>query len=257
MKSFISFAWSVAFISLVFYGFYHFWGDSAGLSALDCIIGLLSIIWLLFIVTVPWNAYFKAKEILNEAAISKRKDIIIIEENLDYVKRVIKTALTVSIALHIISALVLYYIARSGISITGYYAAIVTLLFTFLRPAIRFYEYLQHKLNTIRQEFRYPREDINTLLEDITQIKQDIQFILAELSTKKGDDSWRNSLDNYCQHNDKLLNDIQHKLSAQQSQLENEVQKLTDSHNSLVTRMVDNAQVLESIKVIGRFFKGL
>jgi len=183
--------------------------------------------------------------------------IIIIEENLDYVKRVIKTALTVSIALHLISALVLYYIARSGISITGYYAAIVTLLFTFLRPAIRFYEYLQHKLNTIRQEFRYPREDINTLLEDITQIKQELQFILAELSTKKGDDSWRNSLDNYCQHNDKLLNDIQHKLSAQQSQLENEVQKLTDSHNSLVTRMVDNAQVLESIKVIGRFFKGL
>lgn len=257
MKNFIAFALSVAFIALAFYGLYHFWGGSAGLATVDWIIGLLSLIWLLFIVTVPWNAYFKAKEILDEAAISKRKDILVIDESLDYVKKVAKISLAVSISLHLVSALVLYYIAYAGVSVTGYYAAILTILFTFLRPSIRFYEYLQRKLNAIKQEFRYPREDINTLLEDINQIKQDVNYILAELSSREGEASWRNTITHYCENNDQQLAEIQDKIAANEALLTEEVKKLADSHNSLVTRMIDNAQVLESIKVIGRFFKGL
>ena len=257
MKNFIAFALSVAFIALTFYGLYHFWNGSSGLATVDWIIGLLSLIWLLFIVTVPWNAYFKAKEILDEAAISKRKDILVIDESLDYVKKVAKISLTISISLHIISALVLYYIAYSGVSVTGYYAAILTILFTFLRPSVRFYEYLQRKLNAIKQEFRYPREDINTLLEDISQIKQDMEYILSELSTKEGDVSWRNAITDYCNTNDNLLSEIQTRITENEAHLAEEVKKLTDSHNALVTRIIDNAQVLESIKVIGRFFKGL
>ncbi len=257
MKNFMVFAWSIGLISLIFYGLYRFFGDAFGLATLDWIIGLCSVIWLLFIITVPWNAYFKAREILDEAAISKRKDILVIEESLHYVKKVVKTSLTISIALHIISALVLYYIASSGISITGYYAAIVTLLFTFLRPAIRFYDYLQHKLNAIREEFRYPREDINTLLNDIAKIQQDMQFVLAQLSTEKGDDSWRNSLTRYCKKNDQSLQAIELALAEQKAQLAQEVNKLTEAHSNLVTKMVDNAQVLESVRVIARFFKGI
>ena len=257
MKNFIFFAISVAFIALAFYGLYQFWGGTTQLATADWIIGLFSLIWLLFIVTVPWNAHFKAKEILDEAAISKRKDILVIDESMDYVKKVARISLTVSISLHLISALVLYFIAYSGVSVTGYYAAILTILFTFLRPSIRFYEYLQRKLNAIKQEFRYPREDINTLLEDISKIKQDVDYILAELSTKEGDVSWRNAMTDYCNTSDNLLIEMQNKLAQNEARLTEEVQKLSDSHNSLVTRMTDNAQVLESVKVIGRFLKGL
>lgn len=257
MKNFVSFALSAAFIALSFYGLHHFWGGSTGLATVDWVIGFLSLIWLLFIVTVPWNAYFKAKEILDDAAVSKRKDILVIDESLDYVKKVAKISLSVSVALHIISALVLYCIAYAGVSVTGYYAALLTILFTFLRPSIRFYEYLQRKLNAIKQEFRYPREDINTLLEDITKIKQDMASILAELSAEEGNPSWRNTLTHYCNVNDGRLDEIQNKIAANESLLAEEVKKLSDSHAALVTRMIDNAQVLESIKVIGRFFKGL
>ncbi len=257
MSSFFSFLWSVFFISLVFYILYYFVGAAVGLATLDWIIALFSIIWLLFIVTVPWNAHFKAKEVLDEAAISKRKDILVVEESLQYVQKVVKISLAVSIILHILSALALYYIADSGISNTGYYAAWVTLLFTFLRPAIRFYKYLQKRLNAIREEFRYPREDINALLADIAQIKQDVQGILAELSTQEGESSWRNSMTAYCTANDERLTELENQLAKQKTALHSEVQKLHEAHNGLVTRMVDNAQVLESIKVIGRFFKGL
>jgi len=257
MNFFISFTVTVIFIGLIFYGLYYLVGGALGLATADWLIGFFSVLWLLFIVTVPWNAYFKAKEVLDEAAISKRNDILVIEESLLYVKKVTQVALIVSLGLHVISAAVLYYIASSGISVTGYYAAIVCLLFTFLRPAVRFYKYLQKRLNAIRQEFRYPREDINSLLEDITHIKQDVAFILAELSDKEGDTSWRNSISHYCQQTDKAVSEIQSTIAKNEAQLSHEVDKLTQSHNALVTRMVDNAQVLESIKVIGRFFKGL
>ncbi|HRG45531.1 MAG TPA: hypothetical protein PLG41_04990, partial [Leptospiraceae bacterium] len=42
---------------------------------MDWLVGSLSIIWMLFVVTIPWNAYFKAREIIYEAEISKLKNI--------------------------------------------------------------------------------------------------------------------------------------------------------------------------------------
>ncbi len=73
--------------------------------------------WLVAIVTVPWNVYFDAKEVASEAAISQDKGIPVDSKQLTYVNNVSRGALLIAIALHLFSALGLYELANMGISL--------------------------------------------------------------------------------------------------------------------------------------------
>jgi hypothetical protein len=113
---------------------------------IDWIIGASIFIWLIIIVTVPWNIYFQAKSVLDQANASRERGINVNERQIPYVRALRTRALILAIALHLISAIALYIFASSTIGTVGYIGAIAALLLTFLRPAISAYKYISQKL---------------------------------------------------------------------------------------------------------------
>ncbi|MGA0201243.1 MAG: hypothetical protein ACO3NK_19380, partial [Prochlorotrichaceae cyanobacterium] len=114
-----SFGLGIGLTALLVIVILHWLQIPAG-SLLDWFVGIASFYWLLAIVTIPWNIFFAAQEVLTEAQISREQGITMSEPQLQFAQRVKRWGLGVAISLHILSALGLYLLATSGISPVGY-----------------------------------------------------------------------------------------------------------------------------------------
>ncbi|TAE00908.1 MAG: hypothetical protein EAZ97_04665 [Bacteroidetes bacterium] len=282
MKNLVQYLTSATILCLLVYGLLKFFEIQAG-SMLDWGIGFSSLMWLIVVVTVPWDAYFRAKEVLDDAKISKRKDILVIEESLKEVKNIAKRALIVAISLHIISALGLYYIAASGMSHVGYVAAIAAVLLTFLRPAVNYYEYVKNYLFNIKSEFRYPREDVNELLAKVNEMVYKIEnlenLLEADIheDAKKGYVSWRlqlekkfkedadslekkfksdsQSFEMFKEKLEKTLKKLEDQISKNDLKQEQAVQNVREYSKMNLDKLTSDSKILDSVRELASFVK--
>jgi len=257
MKTVIQFFISASIFALLIFGVLHLLDREAG-QLIDWIIGLAIFLWLMVIVTVPWNAHFRAKEVLDDAEISKRKDILVVDDALAFTKRVAKRSLLVAISLHIVSALGLFFIApHMNVSEMGYLGALAALLLTVLRPSVRFYEYLNQKLSTIKQEFRYPREDMYELLNKVDDMTFRLETVEQDLSSDPKHNSWKNQVNKTC-------DDMQDKLHKQgtsikdlKTDLDAEFEAVRNEHQENLSKITSDSKVLDSVREIASFIKQL
>lgn len=255
MKSVIQFFVSVTIFTLVVFGILNLMDKEVG-ELMDWVIGLAIFLWLMVIVTVPWNAHFRAKEVLDDAEVSKRKEIHVVEEALDFTKRVAKRSLVVAISLHLISAIGLFFIAPLlSVSALGYLGALAALLLTVLRPSVRFYEYLNSKLSTIKQEFRYPREDMYELLNKVNEIDGRVTWIESELTEEPNKDSWRKQVNAHQAELSLQLNKQTHKLIDLKTAHEQEFEAVRTENQEKFAKITADSKVLDSVREIASFLK--
>ncbi len=256
MKTVLNFFVSVVVLALIAFGLLSFFQLPTG-ELIDWIVGFASFLWLIVIVTVPWNAHFKAKEVLDDAEISKRKDILVVDETLNFAKKIAKRSLIVAISLHIASAVALYLIAYFNISEVGAFAALAALLLTFLRPSVRFYEYLNQKLGNIKQEFRYPREDLHETLRKVEDLKFRLESIENDLSMEENVDSWKKRVnaDLILLHQESEKQET--KLSNLKEETSLEFAKVRAEQAEKFAKVTADSKVLDAVREIGNFVKQL
>lgn len=218
-------------------------------SLVDWVIGVASFWWLLAVVTIPWNIYFEAVTTLDEAKVSRQKEIPIDEKQLLYVGKVARLSLMGAIALHFISALGLYCVAAWGISAVGYVGAFAVLLLTVLRPAVRGYQFLALKLSKIREQIQYPREDIVELRGRV-KILEEQHKMLNELLAKAAEQQateWTEMRQNTAK--------LRAKLEELAAVNETEHQKLSREATGAIAQLSADSQVLNHVREIIRFWK--
>lgn len=252
-SKYIGFSISLGILAVIVGGIVQWLNIAAG-SLIDWLIGIASFWWLLVIITIPWNIYFDARETLTEARISQKKALKIDLKQLNYVHQVARWSIIGAIALHIISAVVLYLLAATGISNVGYVSSGLTLLLTILRPAIRGYQYLNARLLTIKREVKYPREDAIELRNRVKTLETGIKKIESLLDTKNP-----NSLISQLQQSSQ---DNRNQLARQQALLEEYKAKNTVEHEQLsreaknaVAQLSEDSQFLGQVREIIRFVK--
>jgi hypothetical protein len=218
-------------------------------NLIDWLIGIASFWWLLVIVTVPWNIYFDAQEVIAEAAISQEKNIPVDRKQVDYVKTVARWSIRLAIALHLLSGIGLYTLAATGISAVGYVSSGATLLLTALRPAIRAYQYLAVRLSMIRQQIKYPREDVVELRDCVSNLEANVAIIREKLDTEA----------NIQQQEVKITRQELARLKALLEKLEakNQVEHetLSQEAQNAIAQLTEDSQFLNHVREIIRFFK--
>jgi hypothetical protein len=251
----------IAFSLLVLasgFGLYKLMGSG---EFLDWLIGSLSLIWMFFVVTIPWNAYFKAKEILFEADLSKSKKIAVNSDNVEFAKKIAFRSFLISMLLHITSALVLFGIAHYEISKVGYYSAVLVLLLTLLRPSMRFYEYLQKRLEMIRSEIKFPRDDIETM-------KSKLDEVYNALDTNPDSFSWRLEIDSKIENLENQIQQIELDFKALSDKLDDNQRKfhkqiqydlevLKKENADTYSRIIENGEVTQSLTTLAKYLKKL
>jgi hypothetical protein len=223
-------------------------------NLVDWLIGIASFWWLLVIVTVPWNIYFESKEVVNEANISREKGIPFDEAKLSYVNKVTRWSVIIAIALHLISALVLYNLAKTGISPVGYVSSGAALLLTVLRPVIRGYQYIAMRLRMIREQIKYPREDVILLRNLVQSLEYQVKTINYQLNVEE-QDSWAHKQEKSIQNNRQEIARLQALLEQFKATNEVEHQKLSREARTAIAQITEDGQFLDHVREIIRFFK--
>jgi hypothetical protein len=253
MYGYFSFSFGFSFLLIVAFFILQWLNIPAG-NFIDWFIGLASFWWLLAIVTIPWNVYFDAQEVIAEGHISRQKNISFDERQLKYAHRVAYWSIIVAIALHILSALGLYWLAASGISAVGYVSSGATLLLTVLRPAIRGYQYLAQRLRAIREQITYPREDILELRSRFSIIENELKNLAVQLNPNnensfvvKQEQQWQELRRNY--------NQLRANLEHFQAVNEQEHDNINKNAKNAIAQLTEDSQFLEQVREIIRFFK--
>jgi hypothetical protein len=251
--NYIGFSIFLGLLMLLVFGILQWLQIPAG-NLVDWLIGVASFWWLLVIVTVPWNIYFDAQEVIAEAAISKEKKIPVNDKQLNYAKKVSRWSIRVAIALHLFSALGLYTLAAAGISAVGYLSSGATLLLTVLRPAIRAYQYIAGRLYAIRQQIKYPREDVLELRDRVNNLEINVKRVEEQLDLEnphslvtKQQREWQETRQELSRFK-ALLEQMQAKNAVEHEQLSKEAK-------SAIAQLTEDSQFLNHVREIIRFFK--
>ncbi|BFM39752.1 hypothetical protein [Synechocystis sp. LKSZ1] len=251
--SYVSFSVGTGLLALIAFFILQWLQIPAG-NLVDWLIGIASFWWLLAVVTIPWNIYFEAEAVKAEAATSREKNIPVDPNQLKYVRKVARWSLVAAITLHLLSALGLYYLASSGISAVGYVSAFATLLLTFLRPAVRFYQYLAIRLTMIRQEIQYPREDVLELRGRVNQLESTMQTLETQLDPEREDSLVAIQKSEW----ERLRREMaQLRANLEQFQASNDTahQRLAREAEAAIAQLTEDSQVLNHVREIIRFWK--
>ena len=251
--SFIGFSFGLGILVLLAFGVLQWWHVPAG-SFLDWVIAVAIFEWLLVIVTVPWNIHFEAKAVLDDAAISVQKGITVDEKQVKYAKVVAERSLIVAIALHLLSAVGLYTLAATGISAIGYISSGAALLLTFLRPAVRTYEYLAARLAMIRQELTHPREDIWELRNRFATLEQTVNR-LEEILDPEEPYSWIATQQRFQEETRQELARQTASVEELRATNENQHERLSKEARQAIAQLTTDGQFLDHVREIIRFFK--
>lgn len=231
-----------------------FWMQVPTGRFIDWVVSLVSFWWLLVIVTFPWNMYFRAKEVLAEAAKSSERKITVKPEDVAYTSHLVGRSLRLAIILHIASACGLYLLAASGLSSVGYIGAGAALLLTGLRPAVRAYEYVIRRLSLISEEIKYPREDVLTLRNRVTDLETKTKHIETELDPQV-ENSW-------AAMQGRQLDALKDEVTRVRVALENwrvvnqsEHEQLARDAEQGIAQLTKDSEFLDHVREIIRFFK--
>ena len=223
-------------------------------SVLDWLIGIASAWWLLFIVTVPWNIHFEARETITDAELSRKAEITVDSEDEEYAHKIARYSLILALALHVASSAALLSLSLAHITPVGYVASVAALLLTVVRPAHRLYEYIKQRLSEIRKQMKYPREDLNKLLSRIDELETLTEVLKEEIDPEK--------VDSWASHVEKRADSIESDMVA----VNDRIQKLDlinrEEHNRLeregekaIARISADGEFLDHVSEIIRFIK--
>jgi hypothetical protein len=220
----------------------------------DWVFGLLSFFWLMAVVTVPWNIYFKARDVLADAAPSRERGLPVDDRQVTYVSTLARRALWIAIGLHLFSALSLFLLAVFGVSQIGYIASVLALLLTGLRPAASAYEYLVARLRSIGQQWHYPHEDVIELRGKVTAMESMLEETRRDLDLTRPE-SLAARLTSQTDQLRQEIGQLTADLATLRAENENEHERLSREAKGAIAQLSTDSQFLEHVREILRFFK--
>ncbi len=219
---------------------------------LDWVIGLVVVGWLVLITTVPWNVYFRAREVLAEIALSQERGLAVPPERIRYSQLVARRSFILALALHLGSVLALWGVAQ--VTVVGYWGAGAALLLTGFRPTVRMYQFLLRQLGQIEQEVRYPREDVVALREQVQDLAHQIQNLGQKLD--EGDPTaWISTQQRLWESVRQETQRLASQQALAQAENQAEHQRLARETQQAIAQLSEDSRVLNHVRELIRFFK--
>ncbi|MFG1706380.1 hypothetical protein ACFLIM_24600 [Nonomuraea sp. M3C6] len=155
-------------------------------------LGAISLLWLLVILTVPWDLCFAARHVVHEIHVSREVGIEVAQRREDEARSIARRMLALAISGHVVSAAVIAVITYFSGAQVGYYLAGFYLLATCFRPIGAYTSHLRDRVGTLELEVRYPRVDVIALRDQVAALNatterlgQEVEQVAAELAAAR------------------------------------------------------------------------
>lgn len=197
--------------------------------------GGAALIWLVVLVTLPWNLHFRAREVLAEMRRSRDAGIRVADEHLAFAEKVKRWTLITSLGVHLLSAAVALGLAVFAGKTLGYPFAGFYLLSSLVRPAMAAIQQTRRRLENIAEDSRFPRDDV---------MKLRAQVEAHEAAVKRLDEALTEARE---QHDALVV-----RFDRQRGELEQKVGALARKFEESLDRLTDNRELISGIKAFLR-----
>lgn len=214
------------------------WRDVAPETLITWGAGGAALIWLVVLVTLPWNLHFHAREVLAEMQRSQGAGIKVTAEQLAFAERVKKWTLVTSLAVHVLSAGVALAVAVFADAKLGYPFAGFYLLSCLVRPMTAAVSQVRRRLNALAEDTRYPRDDVMKLRGQVERSVADVERIDETIKEMKE------------QHAAYVL-----LADKQRAELEGKLAAVTRKFEESLDRLTDNRELIAGIKAFLRMIR--
>lgn len=202
-------------------------------------LGAISLIWLIVLLTVPWNLYFAARRVGHEARASREREIEVPAGHEAEAAEIARRMLRVAIGGHAVSAAVIAVITYFSGAQVGYYFAGFYLLATFFRPAGAYFSHLRGRVRTLLEETRYPRQDVAALTARVDELTETARRLTEDV--------------------ERLRTGLEAARAAAETgdhDLERRITRLTRRFEETVDGLTDNQEIITGLKAFLRLVRG-
>lgn len=214
------------------------WQGFAPAELLTWAAGGAALIWLIVLVTLPWNLHLRAREVLADLQRSRASGIAVTDDQLAFAARVKRWTLFTSLGIHLLSAAVALLLAIFGGQALGYPFAGFYLLSSVVRPASAAIQQVRRRLETIADDARFPRDDV---------IKLRGMVAAHEEATKRLTDD----LEGLRRQHEALTALVE----AQRAAFDQKLIALTRKFEESLERLTDNRELIAGIKAFLRMVR--
>ena len=151
----------------------------------------VALAWLIVLVTVPWNLYFAARQVVADLAVSRERGVTVRAAQEAEAARLARRMLWLALGAHIGTAVVVAVTTYLSGTTAGYYFAGFYLLSTAIRPAVAYVAHVRERIRVLTRESTYPRDDVVALKHRVDRATKAVGELREELrrtrSTLAGD----------------------------------------------------------------------
>lgn len=207
--------------------------------------GALCLLWLVVLLTVPWNLYFQARSLIHEIRVGRERGVEVSPEREAEARGIAVRMRRAAIAAHLVSAALLAAITYFSGETVGYYFAVFYLLATFFRPAGAWFSHLRGRMTTMLEEVRYPREDVVALLDRVKALESraDESEAAAAMAAERHDGLAAETRAGF------------HAATARADALDRRLDATGRKFEDSLSRLTDNQEVLSGIKAFLRLIR--
>lgn len=223
-------------------------------SFTDWLVGGAIFVWLVIVVTVPWDIYFQAKTVLEDAEVSRQRGLSLDNQQLNFAKQWVGRSLYIALGLHIFSAGVLYLLGLYSVGTIGYLGAAAALLLTLLRPIVAGYQYLAERLKQIGEQVRYPREDVVEVRSRLDTLASAVRRLEREFD-RENEYAWVVQEEEFRKETRQALASIRTKLADLQAIHQQDIERVSREAQQAIAQITEDGQFLNHVREIIRFFK--
>ncbi|MFB6841365.1 hypothetical protein [Streptomyces sp. NPDC056361] len=207
--------------------------------------GVLGLLWLLLLLTTPWNLYFRAHAVLAEIAVSREKGIAVPKERDAEAGRIARVMLRVAVAGHLATAAAAVAAAAATGREAGYWCAGFFLASTFFRPAGAYFGQLRRRLGTLLREVTHPRDDVVALRDRVAALEGG-----ASVLDGKAEEQYR-ALAELRRTADAIALSAHERADA----TDRKIAALAREFESTVNRLTDNEEIITGLKAFLRLLR--
>lgn len=212
---------------------------------LGTVAGVLSLLWLLLLLTVPWNLYFRAHSVLAEIGVSREKGLTVPEARDAEAGRIARMMLRVAVAGHVVTAALVVGVTAATGGVTGYWFAGFFLLSTAFRPAGAYFGRLRRRLGTLLKDVTFPRDDVMELRGLVDRVDSGSRVL-----ERKAEEQYR------------ALAEVRRTVDAlgasvytRADDADRKIAALAREFESTVNRLTDNQEIITGLKAFLRLLR--
>lgn len=207
--------------------------------------GLVGLVWLVVLLTVPWGLYFRAHAVLGEIRVSRDKGLTVHPAREEETRRIARTMFWIAVAGHVLSAGIAAAVARFTGGALGYWLAGFFLLSTVFRPAGAWFGQVRRRLGTLLKDVKYPRDDVFDVLTKVTGLERQTK-LLAE----KTEEHYRALAETR-----RALEALGASQQSQRQDTERRFEAMGREFESAINRLTDNEEIITGIKAFLRLLR--